>query len=174
MLNRSTTLQAVALATVLTTGLGSAASAQTRNCVDVLAGTPEFSRFANGLVHSYLADTVRNANDITIFAPTNEAVSRMNPTLLDRLFPREDGARQADPVLAPAAFGAHVVQGRRNAAGLAQGGQFDSVSGTPLNVSSSGGTVMVKGAGGTEARVTRVDIACSNGVIHAIDSVLLR
>jgi uncharacterized surface protein with fasciclin (FAS1) repeats len=34
--------------------------------------------------------------------------------------------------------------------------------------------VTVSGAGGTQARVTRADIACSNGVIHGIDAPLIR
>jgi uncharacterized surface protein with fasciclin (FAS1) repeats len=143
--------------------------------MDTLTADREFSRFVNGLVNTHLVQDFRQARDITIFAPTNNGLQRMNAVVIDRLFPRDEGgSRQADPVLAPAAVGAHVVQGRHSAAELARGQQFTAVSGTPLSTSGAGGTVTVSGAGGTQARVTRADIACSNGVIHGIDAPLIR
>ncbi|MGK7871027.1 fasciclin domain-containing protein [Falsiroseomonas sp. E2-1-a20] len=175
MSTRIPVLRATLLATALAAVMAPVAHAQTRSCVDTLASMPEFSRFTNGIVASRVTMDLRTTNDITIFAPTNEAVARLNQITVDRLFPAGDGgSRQADASAAPAAVGAHVLQGRRDAATLAQGGQFTSVSGTPLVVTASGGAVTVKGGGNTEARVTRPDIACSNGVIHGIDTVLVR
>jgi uncharacterized surface protein with fasciclin (FAS1) repeats len=173
----SPTLRATALAATFLAASTVAlpgALAQQRNCVDTLAGMREFSRFTNGIVHSHVAGDIRNANEITIFAPTNDALQRLDRNLIDRLFPMEEGARRADPVLAPAAVGAHIVKGRRDSAALARGGEFRSVAGTPLTVLTQGGALIVRGAGGVEARVTRPDIACSNGVIHAIDRPLIR
>jgi uncharacterized surface protein with fasciclin (FAS1) repeats len=151
------------------------ASAQQRNCIDTLAGMSEFSRFANGVVRAGAVSDFRNANSITIFAPTNDALSGgARSVLIDRLFPVVDGNREPDRVLAPAAFQAHVVQGRRDSAALGQGGELTTVAGTPLRLSLANGVLTVVEKGDVVARVTRADIPCSNGVIHAIDAPLIR
>jgi uncharacterized surface protein with fasciclin (FAS1) repeats len=165
-------IAASAFAIAAPTGPG--ALAQQRSCVDTLAGMPEFSRFVNAIVHTHVVGDMRNANAITVFAPTNDALGRMDPGLLDRLFPRGDAARQADPVLAPAAIGAHVVQGRRDAQSLRAGGELRSVAGTPVSVTGQGEESTVVGAAGTRARITRPDIPCSNGIIHGVDGLLIR
>jgi uncharacterized surface protein with fasciclin (FAS1) repeats len=148
------------------------ATAQQRSCVDTLAGMTEFSRFNNAIARTSVVNEMRSANAITIFAPTDEALRQVNPVMLDRFFPRqaESGSRQADPVEAPAALGAHIVQGTRNLAALSSAGQLTSVAGTPLTVSGS----QVTGASGASATITQADILCSNGVIHAIDAPLIR
>jgi transforming growth factor-beta-induced protein len=43
-----------------------------------------------------------------------------------------------------------------------------TVNGQSVSISSKGGTVMVD-----NAKVVKADIACSNGVIHVIDTVLM-
>ncbi|MGK7869870.1 fasciclin domain-containing protein [Falsiroseomonas sp. E2-1-a20] len=151
------------------------AAAQQRNCIDVLAGMSEFSRFVNGVIRARAVADFRNANSITIFAPTNDALSGgARSVLVDRLFPLVDGNREADPVLAPAAFQAHVIQGRHDAAALSQNGSLTTAAGTQLRHSAANGVVTLTAQGDTSARVTRADIACSNGVIHAIDAPLIR
>jgi uncharacterized surface protein with fasciclin (FAS1) repeats len=169
------TLGIMMLATVAVVAAAPVATAQPRNCIDTLAGLPEFSRFVNAVTLTHVGQDFRQAGNITVFAPTNDAVRHQNPTLMDRLFPRDDmGNIEADPVLAPAAIGAHVVVGRHGAAELARGQQFNTVAGTPLRTMGSGETVTVQGAANIQARVTRPDIACSNGVIQGIDAVLIR
>ncbi|MDO9503049.1 fasciclin domain-containing protein [Falsiroseomonas sp.] len=151
------------------------ASAQQRNCIDVLAGMNEFSRFVGGVVRARAVADFRNANAITIFAPTNDALAGgARSVLIDRLFPLVDGNREADPVLAPAAFQAHVVQGRHGSAELGQVSELATAAGTPLRFSMANNVLTVAGQGEASARVTRADIPCSNGVIHAIDAPLIR
>jgi uncharacterized surface protein with fasciclin (FAS1) repeats len=164
-----------ALAVVVGTAAAPGASAQPRNCIDTLAGMSEFSRFVNGVVRTSAVSAFRTANDITFFAPTNAALAGgARSALIDRLFPVVDGNREADPVLAPAAFQAHVVQGRRDSAALGQGGELTTVAGTTLRLSLANGVLTVVEKGDVLARVTRADIPCANGVIHAIDAPLIR
>ncbi|MBU8540022.1 fasciclin domain-containing protein [Falsiroseomonas tokyonensis] len=151
------------------------ASAQQRNCVDVLAGMNEFSRFISGVIRAHAVADVRNAHAITIFAPTNDALAGgARSVIIDRLFPMVDGNREADPVLAPAAFRAHVVQGRHDSAALGRAGELMTDAGTPLQLRQENGVLSVLVGGERMARVTRADIPCSNGVIHAIDAPLIR
>jgi uncharacterized surface protein with fasciclin (FAS1) repeats len=49
-----------------------------------------------------------------------------------------------------------------------------TAAGTTLRLSMANGALTVVEKGDTLARVTRADIACSNGVIHAIDAPLIR
>lgn len=164
-----------ALAVVLGAAAAPGALAQQRNCIDVLAGMRETSRFTNGVILTAAVSELRNANAVTIFAPTNDALAGgARSVLIDRLFPMADGNREADPVLAPAAFQAHVVQGRHDSTALGRGGELTTVAGTALRLSLAGGVLTVAEKGDVVARVTRADIACSNGVIHLIDAPLIR
>lgn len=165
----------LAAAAALPTG----AAAQARNCIDTLAGMSEYSRMVNAVTRSHMVNELRNAQNITIFAPTNQAINQVNPMIVDRLFPRADtGTREADPVLAAAAMQAHIVQQRMPAASLVQVGQVRTMAGTPLTFSGPRGAgeagPTVTAAEGVTARVVQGDIPCANGVIHGIDRVLIR
>jgi uncharacterized surface protein with fasciclin (FAS1) repeats len=148
--------------------------AQTRNCIDTLAGRPEFSQFVSGVSASHLVQDMRTANGLTVFAPTNAAINA-NRAVRDRYFPQgtQGQGRSAAPE-AQTAIAAHVVTGRHEAAELARGLQFNTVAGTPLRTAASGGTVVVQGSGNAQARITQPDIPCTNGIIQGIDSVLVR
>lgn len=169
---------------VMTLGLGVVAGsglaatdamAQQRNCIDTLAGMPEYSRMITAVTMAHMVTDLRLTQNITIFAPSNAAIEAVNLVLRDRIFPRdESGAREADPVLAAAAINAHVVQGRLPAAALAPNMRVTSAAGTPLTFNRDGNVTTVTAAEGVSARVVQGDIACSNGVIHGIDRVLLR
>jgi uncharacterized surface protein with fasciclin (FAS1) repeats len=152
-----------------------AAAPQLRSCIDTMAGMREFSQFVSAINATHIVQDFRQAREITIFAPTNDGLRRMGVPLRNRLFPADErGNRTADPVLAPAAIGAHVVQGRHDSAALARGAQYTTSAGTPLSTASANNVITVTGAGGVSARVTRADIPCSNGVIQAVDAPLLR
>ncbi|WP_158287656.1 fasciclin domain-containing protein [Falsiroseomonas bella] len=178
----ASTLAAATLGLGLAVGLvatPSPASAQQRNCVDVLAGMPDYSRFLNAMNSGHMVNTVRTMQNITIFAPNNAAIDKVPPGLVDRIFPRdpsESGRRDADPVLAPAAMGAHVIQGRFPAAALGQGVQLTTQAGNTLSFSRPQGSqnVQVSAGQNVTANVVQANIECANGVIHGIDAVLIR
>jgi len=62
----------------------------------------------------------------------------------------------------------HVVSGTAMSSSLKDGQQISTVQGGKVGVQIGGGKVSVGGA-----TVTAADVACSNGVIHVIDKVLL-
>jgi uncharacterized surface protein with fasciclin (FAS1) repeats len=62
----------------------------------------------------------------------------------------------------------HVVPGKVMAADVVKLKTAKTVQGQELTIKVSGETVMVD-----NAKVTKTDIACSNGVIHVIDTVVL-
>jgi len=174
--------RAMALGLGIAGGLGVTAqdaAAQPRNCIDTLAGLPNYSRFVNAVTQASMVNDLRNLQNVTIFAPNNAAIEQVAPTLVDRIFPRDSGTaqREADPVLAGAAMQAHVVQGRMPAAALAAGMSVHTMAGTPLTTAAAPGaerTVTVTAMQGVTARVVQADIPCANGVIQGIDRVLIR
>jgi uncharacterized surface protein with fasciclin (FAS1) repeats len=171
----SRTLKAAAVALVASAITAPAAVAQiTRPCIDTLMGLPEFSQFVNGVVHTRLVQNLRGAQSITMFVPTNEAVSRMHPGLRQVLLPLNHEGQQTIGSAAQTAIAAHVVQGRHDSRELAQGQQMSTYGETQITSAAEGGVLTLKAPGGAEARVVRPDIACSNGIIHGIDALLVR
>lgn len=158
--------------------LPAGAEAQRRNCVDTLAGVSEYSRRVNAMTRSHTVNDLRNTQNVTIFARNNQAIDKLNPQLVDRLFPRDDsGGRDADPVLAAAANQAHIVPGRLPAAAPTRLTRLTTLAGTPLSFSGPAAGergAQVTAARDVTARVTQGGIPCANGVIHGINDVLIR
>jgi uncharacterized surface protein with fasciclin (FAS1) repeats len=62
----------------------------------------------------------------------------------------------------------HIVPGNRLAADVVQMDQAEAVNGQTLAIKRNANRIMVN-----EAKVTKTDIVCGNGVIHVIDTVLM-
>lgn len=132
------------------------------NVVDIAVNTPEFSILTEAVVAAGLADTL-SSGQWTVFAPSNaafvEALNALGMTK-DELFANEE--------LLTAVLLYHVIPAEvfaEDAAGLSQATMAD------------GNTVTLSrdfyGLNVNNANVIRADINVSNGVIHAIDMVLL-
>ncbi|MGB8858875.1 MAG: fasciclin domain-containing protein [Ilumatobacteraceae bacterium] len=125
----------------------------------VAAADGGFSTFAGLLAEADLTGALQGEGPFTVFAPTNAAFEQLDPNLLV--------AVQADPDLLARVLRHHVVDGSLPAADL-DTGSLATLDGGTLAIVASGGKVTVD-----EAVVTRPDIPASNGVIHAIDQVLI-
>jgi uncharacterized surface protein with fasciclin (FAS1) repeats len=62
----------------------------------------------------------------------------------------------------------HVVPGKVEAADVVKLNEAKTVNGKMIDIKVNGDTAMVN-----DAKVTKADIAASNGVIHVIDTVIL-
>lgn len=98
----------------------------------------------------------------TVFAPTDEAFAKLPAGTLDDLLKPENKAKLASILTY------HVVSGEVMAAQAAKLPSVQTVNGESLTIHAMGGKLMVD-----NATVTKTDIACSNGVIHVIDTVVL-
>jgi uncharacterized surface protein with fasciclin (FAS1) repeats len=95
----------------------------------------------------------------TVFAPTDAAFEQIGVT----------GANCA--ALAPNVtniLAYHVAKGRRDAADVVSSTQIRMLDGQSTSISAAGGSYYVN-----DARILVTDVFASNGVIHAIDRVLL-
>ncbi len=105
----------------------------------------------------------RDSRSLVVFAPTDEAFARMPPETLKRLMQPEN----AEELVSLLKY--HMVTGpQMNLGATVTTTEVKTVHGAALKVKADRTGVMVN-----ESRVTRADLACSNGVIHAIDDVTL-
>lgn len=107
-------------------------------------------------------DTLKSNGPFTVFAPTDEAFAKLPAGTLEDLLKPENKAKLV------AILTYHVVPGKVLASQVTKMDSAKTVNGESLAISVNDGTVMVD-----NAKVTKTDILCSNGVIHVIDSVVL-
>lgn len=130
--------------------------------VDIAINTPEFSILTEAVVAAELAETL-SSGEWTVFAPSNEAFARALQALgitKEELF--------ANKELLRAILLYHVIPAEvfaEDAAGLTEATMADGGT-VSIGVNFFGLTV-------NGAQVIRPDINVSNGVIHAINQVLL-
>jgi transforming growth factor-beta-induced protein len=160
----TTSLTVLVAAAVAALGLGTSASAGTREAGNTIVQTAvsagQFTTLASLVQQAGLVDTLSGAGPFTVFAPTDAAFAKVPKATLDAL--------AADPVKLKAVLLYHVVPGRVTAADVVKLSSAKTAEGRSVAIKVSDGAVFVDGA-----RVTTPDVMASNGVIHVIDSVLI-
>ncbi|PKP24669.1 MAG: hypothetical protein CVU03_11325 [Bacteroidetes bacterium HGW-Bacteroidetes-2] len=133
-----------------------------------------FSTLVSALVAADLASTMKSEGPFTVFAPTNEAFSKLPKGALENLLKPENKEKLA------ALLTYHVVSGEFKAADVMKAIQDNknnyevvTVQGEKLTLSIKGDKVLIKDAKGGVATVVMADVDASNGVIHAIDKVVM-
>ena len=109
-----------------------------------------------------LAETLSGPGPFTVFAPPNDAFEALPAGTVETLLKPEN----KDQLTSVLTF--HVVPGRLAASDLRDGQTLTTVNGETLTVRKANGKVMINGA-----TVLIPNIYASNGVAHAIDTVLL-
>jgi len=108
-----------------------------------------------------LLDTLRGEGPFTVFAPTDEAFAKLPAGTVDSLLKPENRGKLQSILTY------HVVAGKVMAADVVNLKSARTVNGQEVAISTADG-VKVDGA-----KVVKINIECSNGVIHVIDSVIL-
>lgn len=122
------------------------------------ADTTRFSTLINALEKAGLAPTL-STGTYTVFAPTNTAFSGMPNGALDFLLLDTTGLARL--------LKYHTLGVSLSTSGITASQSVTSLAGVAVTARKDG-TKVYYGA----ASVTQADIACTNGVIHVIDSVL--
>jgi uncharacterized surface protein with fasciclin (FAS1) repeats len=136
-----------------------------KNCVEVAASNPDFSTLVTAVTEAGLAETLATTENITIFAPTNEAFAKLPAGTVDTLLKPENKATLTSILTY------HVVGSVVMAADV-KPGPVTTLEGSTFTVATTGGKVTITDGKGGVANVTATDVECSNGVIHVIDAVL--
>ena len=140
---------------------GDSVPAEAGDIVAVASANPDFSTLVAAVGAAGLVETLQGPGPFTVFAPTNDAFAALPAGLVDKLLLPENKAVLAQILTY------HVVSGKVMAADVTAG-DVPSVEGSPITVTVDGG-VKLNGS----ANVIITDVAASNGVIHAIDAVIL-
>ena len=130
--------------------------------IDTASAAGNFNTLAAALTATNLAGTLKGAGPFTVFAPTDEAFSRLPAGTVESLL------KDIPKLTAILTF--HVVAGKVMAADVMtmDGQSATTVNGAALAISTKDGVKL----NGTTT-VVKTDIECTNGVIHVIDSVLI-
>jgi uncharacterized surface protein with fasciclin (FAS1) repeats len=123
----------------------------------VQAGT--FKTLTAAVTAAGLADTLSGPGPFTVFAPNDEAFAKLPAGTVDALL--------ADIPKLTKILTYHVVAGNIKAADVVKLHDAKTVEGTNLHIHANGGVKI------NDSNVIATDIACENGVIHVIDTVLL-
>jgi uncharacterized surface protein with fasciclin (FAS1) repeats len=132
--------------------------------VKTLQDAKQFKILCELLTTANLIDRLNGAGPFTVFAPTDGAFGNLPPETLASL--------KKDPAALAEILNYHVVAGNKSAAALASAFELVTVQGPIIMISVwpvKDGRVMLNNI----ATITAADIKASNGVIHAIDTVLM-
>merc|ERR1711872_915097 len=136
------------------------------NIAEVVSGDERFSTLLAAVGAAGLADTLATGGPFTVFAPTNEAFAKVPQDALNGLL--------ADKEALTKVLLRHVVPGTKFAMGVQQN-KFDTAGGAVEDRITTqmykSGAVKVSSSANV-ARVVEADIIATNGVIHAIDTVI--
>lgn len=132
-----------------------------KTIVDIAAKNKSFTTLVAALKAADLVDTLAGEGPYTVFAPTNAAFAKLPKRTVANLL-KPENKEQLKKLLTY-----HVVPGAVTS-NMLKSGQVDSVEGSKITVKIRGKKVMVN-----NARVIMADVKASNGVIHAIDTVIM-
>jgi uncharacterized surface protein with fasciclin (FAS1) repeats len=131
-----------------------------KDIVETAIAAGQFKTLVAAVKAAGLVDTLKGKGPFTVFAPTDEAFAKIPREKLEALL--------KDKQALTAVLTYHVVPGRVMAEDVLKLDAAKTAQGQSLKIAAAGGKVRVNGA-----NVIATDIACSNGVIHVIDTVLL-
>ena len=147
---------------------------QAPNIVEVASGNDSFSTLVAAVVAADLATTLSGDGPFTVFAPTNDAFAKLPEGTVASLLEPANKATLAGILTY------HVVSGKFEAAAVIDAitqndGKFTvtTVQGGTIDLSLKDGSVILTDANGGMSTVVIADVAASNGVIHALDTVVM-
>lgn len=130
--------------------------------VDVAAADGRFKTLVTALKAANLVKTLSSPGPFTVFAPTDAAFAKLPAETVATLLMPENLDKLQEILTY------HVVAGKVMAADVVKVSFANTVAGLNISVRVENGKVFVN-----DSQVIITDIACSNGVIHVIDTVLL-
>ncbi len=154
--------------------MDSTETAEPGTIVDVAVGNPDFSTLVTAVTAADLGATLSGEGPFTVFAPTNAAFDKVDPDTLSALLLPES----KDDLAALLTY--HVVAGELKAADVVKaitdgGGSatLTTVQGAMLKATLDGDSVILEDGTGAKSTVILTDVDASNGVVHAIDTVVM-
>lgn len=133
-----------------------------KDVVKVAISSKDHTTLVAALKQADLVTSLSNAGPFTVFAPTNEAFSKLPKATLDALM-KDDKKADLQNILQY-----HVTVSTMKAENFTDGQQLGMVNGDNITVNIKNGKVVLNNSATIVA-----SIPASNGIIHVIDGVLL-
>nr|WP_245234857.1 fasciclin domain-containing protein [Tamlana crocina] len=154
--------------------VGGAEMYPSKDIIDNAVNSKDHTTLVAAVKAADLVGVLKSKGPFTVFAPTNDAFSKLPDGTVDSLLMKENMASLQNILKY------HVVSGKWSAKdimGMIKKGsgkaEIETVSGGKLTTWIKNHNVYVTDENGNSAQVTIADVNQSNGVIHVIDTVLL-
>lgn len=135
---------------------------QQNDVASLAARSEDFTVLTRALEVTGLDDVLMNADSVTVFAPTDDAFARLGTGRLELLLAPEN-RHELERILLY-----HVLDGEVRASEASRRNSADTLAQARVTLAKRRGTLRVD-----RAKVVTADVEADNGVIHAIDRVLL-
>jgi uncharacterized surface protein with fasciclin (FAS1) repeats len=132
--------------------------------VDTAISSGMFNTLVTAVKAAGLVETLKSPGPFTVFAPTDEAFSKVPKEQLDALLKDTDRLK--------AVLTYHVVEGKLLSADLAKHEYLQAVSGGELRIDNKRWHLH-RHMKVNDASIIKPDLVVDNGVCHAIDAVLM-
>jgi uncharacterized surface protein with fasciclin (FAS1) repeats len=149
-----------ACSAVPTSGAGSFDGMAQDPVATAASNNPALSTLVAAVKKAGLVDTLNNAQNITVFAPTNDAFAKIPKATLDKVL---NDKAQLTKILTY-----HVVGQKLTPTDL-ENGSFDTLEKSKITTSGSGESYTVNGS----AKVVCGNVKTANATVYIIDNVLM-
>jgi len=147
---------------------------QDKNLVEVALENGSFSTLLSAVKAAELEWILLGENQFTIFAPSNAAFDNLPSGTIDSLSKSD----QKDVLVNLLMY--HVIPGKYQISDITKAikennGVFiaETIKGEKITLMMDNGTVIIKDTKGGTSAIIMTDVDASNGVLHAIDHVLM-
>ena len=148
-------------ASVPADGAGSFEGMATAPVATAASAYPLLSTLVSAVQAAGLVDTLNSAQDITVFAPSNDAFAKVPAADLQALLANKEMLTQV--------LTYHVVGQPVTPEDLGTAGPFDSLQGAPVTASGSGEEFVVNDS----SNVVCGNVQTANATVYIVDSVLM-
>jgi len=135
----------------------------TKTIVETAIGNGSFNTLVAAVKAADLVATLSGTGPFTVMAPTDAAFAKLPAGTVESLIKPENKAKLS------AILTYHVVAGAVPAATVVTLKEASTVEGSKVTIEVKDGSVFLNG----NTKVIITDVHCSNGIIHAIDTVLM-
>lgn len=133
------------------------------NITQVVNAEKNMTTLKKGVSQSGLDQVLSSTGPYTLFAPSDLAFGKLDKAVLENLLKPENKAKLTDML------NYHVVSGKINYKDLKDGEKLKTVNGGELQVHIKDGKASIEGA-----VIQNRDVQASNGVIHSLDTVVMK
>lgn len=128
------------------------------NIIETAVANGSFKTLVTAVKAAGLVETLSGRGPFTVFAPNDDAFAKLPKETVAALLKDVPKLKQL--------LTYHVVAGKVMAADISKHPTSKTVEGQSISLDSKNGIKV------NDAKVVKADVACNNGVIHVIDSVL--